>query len=80
MENEATGSIKGNQLKVVAEHPFEGTRLVYAFHGTLDGDEISGDVEIGTEGQSAPGPLNRMEYGSYRWVGRREGGHEKTQP
>ena len=70
-EHEATGSVLGNRLKVTAEHPFEGTSLVYTFLGEVRGDRISGDVEIGTEGQSAPGPLNRREYGSYRWRGQR---------
>jgi hypothetical protein len=73
LENEVTGSVQGGQMTVVAEHPYEGTRLVYTFRGEVDGDEVRGEVEIGTEGQSAPGPLNRMEYGRFTWTGRRRG-------
>jgi D-glucosaminate-6-phosphate ammonia-lyase len=71
VEHEAKGMVQGRRVQVTAEHPFEGTNLVYTFQGEVRGDRISGDVEIGTEGQSAPGPLNRREYGSYPWHGQR---------
>jgi hypothetical protein len=72
-QHEATGTVRGHRVKVTAEHPFEGTSLIYTFQGEVHGDRIDGDVEIGTEGQSAPGPLNRRECGSYRWRGKKAG-------
>lgn len=74
MEHALSGRIEGRRLHLTAEHPYEGTRLVYTFEGSLDENsakQLSGTVELGTEGQSAPGPLNRREFGSYRWTAAR---------
>ena len=74
-ENDAVGRMEGNRLRLAAEHPYEGTSLVYTFEGIFEGEaadgRLEGSVELGTEGQSAPGPLNRREFGSYRWTAER---------
>lgn len=66
---DVVGRVDGDRVELTAEHPVEGTRLVYRVEGRVSGSKMSGRVEIGTEGQSAPGPLNRREYGAYDWRG-----------
>ena len=66
-ENSVVGRVDGNHIRLVSEHRYEGTHLVYTFEGEVEGDRMSGNVEVGSEGQSAPGPLNRKEYGRYAW-------------
>ena len=71
-ENALRGEVEGRRVRLVSEHRYEGTHLVYTFEGEADGDEMAGRVEVGSEGQSAPGPLNRKEYGSYEWKAGRQ--------
>lgn len=66
-ESPLRGEIDGHRVRLVSEHRYEGTHLVYTFEGDVEGEEMAGRVEVGSEGQSAPGPLNRREYGSYGW-------------
>ena len=66
-DNALRGEVEGRRVRLVSEHRYEGTHLVYTFEGEADGDEMAGRVEVGSEGQSAPGPLNRKEYGNYEW-------------
>ncbi len=72
LENAIRGEVNGERVRLVTEHRYEGTHLVYTFEGDVKPDEMSGTVEVGSEGQSAPGPLNRMEYGSYGWTASRQ--------
>jgi D-glucosaminate-6-phosphate ammonia-lyase len=69
--NEIRGDFHGNHVRLVSEHRFEGTHLIYTFEGVVEGDAMEGRVEVGSEGQSAPGWLNRKEYGAYRWTASR---------
>lgn len=71
-DNALRGEVEGRRVRLVSEHRYEGTHLVYTFEGEADGDEMAGRVEVGSEGQSAPGPLNRKEYGSYEWKAGRQ--------
>ncbi len=72
--NEIHGVLHGNHIRLVSEHRFEGTHLIYTFEGAVEGDTIEGNVEVGSEGQSAPGWLNRKEYGTYSWTASRHEG------
>jgi hypothetical protein len=65
----ASGTIAGNVLSVRSLHPVEGTHLAYRFEGRVTGNQAGGLVYLGSSGQSAPGPLNQMEYGSATWQG-----------
>lgn len=65
------GRVRGNEIAFESLHRFEGTHLAYRFLGTAMGDVMGGTVELGSEGQSAPGPLNRREYGMVSWRGKR---------
>ena len=71
LNNPLTGQVGGNEIVVTSLHPFEGTHLAYRFTGTVRGDKITGTVELGSSGQSAPGPLNQREYGTVSWRGRK---------
>ena len=71
LNNPLTGQVRGNEIVVTSLHPFEGTHLAYRFAGAVRGDEITGTVELGSSGQSAPGPLNQREYGTVSWQGRK---------
>ncbi|MCZ6636452.1 MAG: hypothetical protein O7G87_23880 [bacterium] len=71
--NPLIGCVRGDQVDFSSLHPYEGTHLAYRFVGCVDGDEMEGTVELGSEGQSAPGPLNRREYGKGQWRAKRVG-------
>ena len=66
-KNTLSGRIHGRDIVVSSLHPFEGTHLAYRFLGTVDGEVMEGDVELGSSGQAAIGPVNQREYGSGRW-------------
>lgn len=66
-ENPLSGCVQGNEITFSSLHRFEGTHLAYRFSGTVNGDVMDGVVELGSSGQSAPGPLNQREYGTGRW-------------
>ncbi|MDA0708735.1 MAG: PLP-dependent transferase [bacterium] len=71
LEGALTGKVVGSTLTVESQIPYEGTHLAYRFTGFLEGDSVQGEVELGSCGQSAPGPLNQREYGRVGWKGRR---------
>lgn len=52
------GTVAGNQVKFRSSHRYEGTRLGYEFEGALNGDTLSGTVDMG-------------EYGIARWTAKR---------
>jgi L-seryl-tRNA(Ser) seleniumtransferase len=52
------GSVAGNTVRFQSSFPVHGTRLSYAFSGTVEGDAISGTVGLG-------------EYGETTWTARR---------
>jgi seryl-tRNA(Sec) selenium transferase len=68
-----SGEITGRAVELSSLHPCEGTNLAYRFTGEVDGVSMRGSVELGTSGQSAPGPVNRREYGTAPWTARRRG-------
>ena len=67
LKNSLNGSVNGDEIVLTSQHRFEGTHLSYRFEGTVSGNEMRGEVEMGSSGQSAPGPLNQREYGTARW-------------
>jgi L-seryl-tRNA(Ser) seleniumtransferase len=54
------GEIDGDRVRLRSSIPAEGTHLSYTFTGSVSGDGISGDVDLG-------------EYGKARWKARRHG-------
>ncbi len=54
------GEIDGDRVRLRSSIPAEGTHLSYTFTGSVSGDGISGDVNLG-------------EYGKARWKARRHG-------
>lgn len=71
LEGDLSGKINGQEWQIVSQLRFEGTHLAYRFVGEVQGGSAKGFVELGSSGQSAPGPLNQREYGRAEWVGRR---------
>ncbi|MBI4184102.1 MAG: hypothetical protein HY521_08915 [Proteobacteria bacterium] len=67
------GRVEGAEVEISSRHRFEGTSLAYRFTGTIGETGMAGEVEIGTEGQSGPGPVNRREFGTARWRASRRG-------
>lgn len=59
----------GRAVDLLSLHPYEGTSLAYRFRGVVDAsaETIAGELELGTTGQAAPGPLNMKEFGSATW-------------
>ena len=54
------GTISGDRIRFRSTLPVEGVRLVYTFQGTISGDRMSGEVDLG-------------EYGAATWKARRSG-------
>jgi len=48
------GAIYGNQVHFRSHHPIQGTAISYEFTGTVDGNKMGGDINMG-------------EYGPARW-------------
>ena len=67
LESTLTGRLEGESIAFESAHPFQGTSLVYRFTGTVADGQMAGAVALGTEGTSAPGPLNRREFGEATW-------------
>ena len=58
------GTVAGNQVRFRSSQKIQGTRLSYEFTGTVDGDKMSGMVDLG-------------EYGDARWSAQR---HQYREP
>jgi len=71
LEGALSGTVCGNEWNLASQIRYEGTHLAHRFIGTVDGSLARGIVELGSSGQSAPGPLNQREYGKAEWVGKR---------
>ena len=63
-------SVQGKRIEIISQYQYEGTNLCYKFIGEMDSGEglMRGEVEIGSTGQSAIGPINMKEYGTAHWV------------
>lgn len=55
-----SGSLDGDRVSLRSRLPYEGTRLIYDFAGTVSGGRMSGEVSLG-------------EYGRARWSAERAG-------
>ncbi len=64
VSGDLSGSVAGNQVHFRSSQKIQGTRLFFAFTGTVEGDKMSGNVSLG-------------EYGEARWSAQR---HEYQQP
>jgi D-glucosaminate-6-phosphate ammonia-lyase len=53
-QGDIEGSISGDRVRFRSTLPVEGVRLVYTFEGTISGDSMSGNLDLG-------------EYGSATW-------------
>jgi L-seryl-tRNA(Ser) seleniumtransferase len=56
------GKLHANQIKFRSSQRIEGQILSYEFNGTVDGDKMGGDVNLG-------------EYGAARWTAQRHQYH-----
>jgi L-seryl-tRNA(Ser) seleniumtransferase len=59
-----SGTVEGDEVHFRSSHPYEGTRFSFEFRGKVNGDAMSGDVDLG-------------EYGPARWSAKR---HEYRGP
>jgi hypothetical protein len=58
ISGDLTGSITANQIHFHSSQRIEGQLLTYQFAGTVEGDKMSGNVDMG-------------EYGTARWTAKR---------
>jgi L-seryl-tRNA(Ser) seleniumtransferase len=65
--SEVAGEVRGQQVEISSLIRLEGTHLAFRFRGRVSVAGMAGRVEIGTHGQSAPGPLNQREFGDAEW-------------
>jgi L-seryl-tRNA(Ser) seleniumtransferase len=54
------GTVDGSRVRLTSSLPFEGMHLSYAFTGTVSGDRMSGELDLG-------------EYGRAQWKARKAG-------
>jgi uncharacterized pyridoxal phosphate-dependent enzyme len=64
VSGDLSGAVSANQVHFRSSQKIQGTRLFFAFSGTVDGDKMAGDVNLG-------------EYGAARWTAHR---HEYQSP
>jgi D-glucosaminate-6-phosphate ammonia-lyase len=57
-EGELNGAIDGDKVQLATVLPVGGQRLTYGFSGRVNGDQMSGDVDLG-------------EYGNAKWTAKR---------
>lgn len=57
------GSVAGDEVLFRSSHPYEGTRFGFEFRGKVNGDTMSGEVDLGEYGP-ARWSAKRHEYGS----------------
>jgi hypothetical protein len=57
-EGTLDGTIEGKNIRFRGDLKLEGANLVYAYNGTVDGDQMRGEVDLD-------------EYGEARWVARK---------
>jgi D-glucosaminate-6-phosphate ammonia-lyase len=62
VQGDLSGSVAANQVRFRSSQKIEGTRLFYDFSGTVDGDKMGGNVNLG-------------EYGEARWTAQRHKYH-----
>jgi L-seryl-tRNA(Ser) seleniumtransferase len=55
---EISGTIDGARIELKSQHRYQGSTLRYTFTGRVEGDRISGEVDLG-------------EYGPARWTAKR---------
>jgi L-seryl-tRNA(Ser) seleniumtransferase len=53
-----SGMVEGDEVHFRSSHPYEGTRFSFDFRGKVNGDTMSGEVDLG-------------EYGPARWSAKR---------
>jgi L-seryl-tRNA(Ser) seleniumtransferase len=58
LQGAVSGTVEGDRVRLRSSLPHEGTRLTYRFDGTVHGQTIEGEVDLG-------------EYGKARWTARR---------
>jgi L-seryl-tRNA(Ser) seleniumtransferase len=58
LEGVVSGTVSGDRVQMRSSVPVQGTRLDYRFDGTIQGQTIEGEVNLG-------------EYGKARWTARR---------
>jgi hypothetical protein len=58
-QGEVEGWLTGDRVRFRSTLPVEGMRLVYSFDGTISGDTMAGNVDLG-------------EYGSATWKASRK--------
>jgi len=63
------GTVTSSTIHFQSSHAAEGTRLSYAFTGTVDGDTMGGKVDLGEYGEA----LWKAQRHQYRGGGRRRG-------
>ncbi len=75
-EGALTGSVAGNDVRLVLRAMFEGSIVSYALHGTAQADgTLSGEVLLGAGNADHHGPLGFAQFGSGAWhAARVEGG------
>jgi L-seryl-tRNA(Ser) seleniumtransferase len=58
LEGAVRGTVDGDRVRLRSSLPYEGTRLNFQFEGTVRGQQMEGEVDLG-------------EYGKARWTARR---------
>ena len=66
-----SGTGEGDRVLLESLHPAGGKSLSYRFAGSLRGDSLAGNAELGTAAPGVPNLVNRREYGEAAWTATR---------
>ena len=66
-----TGRIEGDLIAFVIEGVYEAAIMTFRFSGTVAGDQMSGEVLLGSTTPGTRGEVSYGQYGTARWSARR---------
>jgi D-glucosaminate-6-phosphate ammonia-lyase len=69
-EGSVTGSVNGNEIYLVFEDNYEGAIITYHFTGVIDGENMTGDVMLGSTTPHTRGEVSYTQYGKVLWHAR----------
>lgn len=67
------GRVEADAVSLICEALYEGAIIRYQFTGTVSGNEMAGEVLLGSTTPGTRGPVTYSQYGTASWRGRRIG-------
>jgi L-seryl-tRNA(Ser) seleniumtransferase len=65
------GNVEGDTMDLAFEDSYEGAIITYHFRGIIAGDDIRGEVELGSTTAYTRGEVSYTQYGKEQWQAKR---------